>query len=284
MLIQKSFARITLCLDIIRKLSDGPFAGYHEIHAVKHQIDLSDTIYVEESDSMELVCDHPSVPLDASNTCLKAADMMRNQFDIPRAARITIKKNIPVMGGLAGGSSNAATVMIMLNELWNCQLTSEELCAVGRSVGMDVPYFFYGKTAFDTEAGGITEPVDCNCRLFFVIVLPDFGVSTKDAYSDLDYSKINTASALTKEMRKALEAGDFSAISNSAHNDFEYTVFRRHPKLAAIKQRLRDAGCSAALLSGSGSTMIGIAPSSEIAHRIAQSMAPFKTIVALSRS
>jgi 4-diphosphocytidyl-2-C-methyl-D-erythritol kinase len=256
---EKSYTRITLALDIVRKIPTGPFAGYHELSIVKHRIDLFDTITVEDAGEARVVCADPRVPLDGRNICLRALEAMKKAFGVDNNAVITIEKNIPVMGGLAGGSANAATTIRLLGRLWDLELDDGRMMDIGRTLGMDVPYFFSRPTAFDTEAGGLLEPIATPCRFNFLLVVPDFGVSTKEAYAAIDYSRIGANADSTVAMRKALLAGDTQGVIDRIHNDFELSVFRRYPELGRIKRSLLDAGCAAAWMTGSGSTVVGIA-------------------------
>jgi 4-diphosphocytidyl-2-C-methyl-D-erythritol kinase len=261
MIKKESFTRITLALDILRKIQEGTFKGYHELAIIKHQIDLHDTIQIEPSIEMCLECDNPAVPLDSGNVCWKAADLIKKEFGIQDNVRIIIQKRIPVMGGLAGGSANAATVIQILNELWDLKLSRSELIRIGRQAGMDVPYYFYGQTAFDSEATGILTPIETNLQLFFILAVPDFGVSTKTAYNTLNYNMIGLQRSKTDVMRKGLEENSFEIVAESMHNDFEINVFQQFPRLKEIKDELIWAGAAGAILSGSGSTVIGIAKS-----------------------
>lgn len=261
MIKKESFTRITLALDVLRKIEVGTFKGYHELAIIKHQIDLHDTIQVESSGKMSLECDHPDVPLDSRNVCWKATDLIKKTFGIQENVKISIQKRIPVMGGLAGGSANAATVIQMLNEFWDLKLSRSQLIKIGREIGMDVPYYFYGQTAFDSEATGVLEPINTNLKLFFILAIPDFGVSTKAAYNSLDYNMIGLQRLKTDVMRKSLEENDFGAVAQCMHNDFEINVFQQFPRLREIKGELISAGAANAILSGSGSTVIGIAKS-----------------------
>jgi 4-diphosphocytidyl-2-C-methyl-D-erythritol kinase len=258
---EKSFTRITLALDIVRKIAIGPLGGYHELSIIKHRIGLYDTITVEEASSTRIACRDPRVPCDGRNICLRALEAIKTTFGIDKNVTITIEKNIPVMGGLAGGSANAATTIRLLDSLWELGLDKKQMMDIGRPLGMDVPYFFSENTAFDTEAGGVLEPISTSCCFNFLLVIPDFGVSTKEAYADIDYSLINKNIAATTTMRQALIRNDPDAVIRNMHNDFELSVFRRYPELELITERLLELGCKNAALTGSGSTVIGIAGS-----------------------
>lgn len=259
MISEPSHTRITLALDIIRRLTKGEFAGYHELHIIKHQIDLHDIITLKPSAGMRITCTDPQVPLDNANICWKAVDLVKKECGIDENVHIDIQKNIPVQGGLAGGSANAATVLALVNRLWDLDLTRDQLCRIGRRAGMDVPFYFYGGTAFDTEATGIIQPVRTACRFDFVLVIPEFGVSTTEAYSDIHYPAVAQQKDKTLQMKEALQSNQHPAVISFIHNDFELSVFKRYPELEAIKKNLNANDCQASFMTGSGSTIVGIA-------------------------
>lgn len=276
---QNSYTRLTLALDIVGRITEGPLKGYHELAAIKHQIDLCDTITIEPARHLTLECDDPQVPCDERNICLQAVTLLQREFKIDRQVRITLQKRIPVMGGLAGGSANAATTVRMLDELWKLRLPVERLRELGRMLGMDVPFYFTGKTAFDSEAGGQFEPLPTAVNLTFVLAIPEFGVATSEAYRDLDYQVIGRNGELTARMKHYCLANDRQGVVSSIHNDFELSVLPKHPRIAEIKQELLDAGCTAAVLSGSGSTVFGVAGDAAGAAAIQKKMS-CRTIVA----
>jgi 4-diphosphocytidyl-2-C-methyl-D-erythritol kinase len=266
---RNSYARITLALDIVRKIENGPGAGYHELNIIKHQINLHDILRIEETTETEIVCDNPDVPRDRTNICWQAIDLVRKSFNVRSSARIHIEKRIPVKGGLAGGSSNACTTLWLCNDLWHLGLTNDEISGLGRSLGMDVPYYTKGNTAFDTEATGVLEEISTSVGFWFVLVMPGFGVSTREAYGGIDYGRIGRERQKTADMRNAFAQNSREEVLSALHNDFELTVFERYPALKSLKQAIREAGCLAAEMSGSGSTLFGIAESEDQAQRIA---------------
>lgn len=275
----KSYTRITLGLDILGKMMSGPFKGYHELSTVKHQINLADTITILPSARLSLECDHPLVPCDERNLCLQAVTLLQSEYHIDHNVHISIRKNIPVRGGLAGGSANAATTLMMLNELWKLHLSTEELMDLGRKLGMDIPFYFIGKTAFDTEAGGVCRPIPTKIVFSFVLALPDFGVSTVDAYAGLDYTQLGKNLHLTEAIQQKCLANDTEGVVSCIHNDFEIPVFLKHPRLREFRDELLAAGCRNAILSGSGSTLLGIAPDYDTALQISRKIS-CRTIVA----
>ncbi len=265
---RRSYTRITLALDVVGKIKEGRWKGYHELATVKHRIDLYDTIRIEPAERLSVECSDPKVPCDERNICWKAVTLLQKKYRINRQVRIVIEKNIPVMGGLAGGSANAATTLLILNDLWNLKLSVDILCELGRILGMDVPYYFTSGTALDTEAKGIIEPLPTYINLNFVLAVPEFGVSTKEAYSNIDYSLIGKKRELTQKMVNYFLENNRQGVVSSIHNDFEVSVFAQYPRLKEIKKELLDAGCEAAALSGSGSTLFGVVEDREQAESI----------------
>lgn len=280
-MIQKSYTRVTLALDIVKKLQDGPYAGYHELAIIKHQINLYDTVTVEDAPCISICCNNPLVPCDNNNICWNAVELIKKEFKIDKSVKIYLEKNIPVMGGLAGGSANAATVLMLLNQFWQLGLSTDQLMQLGRKLGMDVPYYFLGGTAFDSEATGILRKIQTDLKFVFLLAIPDFGVSTGKAYQQLNYSLINTNRDKTTLMANFLHNGDSHSVLKSMHNDFEHSVFSNYPELRKIKEAMINAGCDQAIMSGSGSTIMGVTDSISDAQEI-QKKVPFKTIVVSS--
>jgi 4-diphosphocytidyl-2-C-methyl-D-erythritol kinase len=272
----ESPTRITLALDIVRRLDDGPLRGYHELGIVKHKIALADVLTIEPLDDADrdiVECDDPRVPYDDSNICVKACKIIRKKYGFDRRfLRIGIEKRIPVMGGMAGGSANAAAMLKALDDIWELGLTQGEFCELGRALGMDVPFFFSGGTAFDSEATGILKSINTDLKFHIVLAIPDFGVSTKEAYGGIDYNSIGKNVSSTDRMIKALVDNNPEEAVKYFHNDFEISVFQRQPRLKEIRDNLLKAGCFASAMSGSGSTIIGIAADKSQAEKIANTL------------
>jgi len=282
-LTSRSPARITLALDIIRKISDDPLAGYHELGIIKHKLDLFDTITVTPSTKDLLTCDDPTIPTDTTNTCFQTVELLKEEFNIKECVHIHIEKHIPAQGGLAGGSSNAATTFLLLNQLWKLNLSKKRCIELGKKIGMDIPFFFLDEsTAYDTETTGILEPIKTPIHLNFILVFPLFGISTKNAYANINYTHIaqhtQNTSLLKEQLSEYNKKNAFKSILEGIHNDFEISVFKKFPKLAEIKKDTLDAGALAASMTGSGSTLYGIARDQEHAEEIALRL-PYKTFV-----
>ena len=258
MIEKRSYTRITLALDIIRKLESGKYKGFHELGIVKQKISLYDTIKVDESNKMELKCAHPMVPEDERNICWQAVELIKKEYSIDKNVYIEIDKHIPVQGGLAGGSTNAATVIELLDSMWKLTIPLEKKRELGKKLGMDVPFYFGNSCAYDTESTGVLQPINHSNKLHFLLVVPPFGVSTKEAYSGIDYSMIGQRTEMTKQVIEGLKNNDYQKIVENCHNDFEISVFKEKPALREVGEELRKIGADALFMSGSGSTMVGV--------------------------
>jgi 4-diphosphocytidyl-2-C-methyl-D-erythritol kinase len=244
-----SFAKINLHLRVLGKRND----GFHEIFTVFQTISLADELTFEPSDVFELECDDPAVPVDETNLIVRAARRLNSS----RGARIKLTKNIPMGGGLGGGSSNVAAAMIGLDRLWDLKLTMPELREIGNGLGSDVPFFFSGGTALGTGRGNSIEHLpDLGVELI-LLVTPDVHVSTATAYAGLSAENL-TNSDLNRILRVCRsEAGSQDFLQATLINDFEPTAFAEFPEIGRAKQKLLELGASRALMSGSGASVFG---------------------------
>ncbi len=249
-----SFAKINWTLRILGKRDD----GFHELFTVFQTVSLHDTISFAESDDLKLTCDDPNMPVDGRNLILKAAAMLRTQFDVRRGAKIHLEKCIPAPGGLGGGSSNAAVTLIGLKRLWQIDISDDGLHEIAAKLGSDVPFFLYGGTAIGTGRGDLIEQIEDIAEERMLIVTPNISVSTKDAFE-----RIN-AQTLTSEAQKfnltvcRNDAGTFDPRYSVLINDFEESVFDAHPEIKRVKDTLIELGAVNAAMSGSGASVFAI--------------------------
>ena len=248
-----SFAKINWTLRILGKRDD----GFHELFTVFQSVSLHDRISFAASDSLELTCDNPYVPVDGRNLILKAAAMLRARFGVTQGAAMHLEKRIPSPGGLGGGSSNAAIALIGLARLWELD-DGIDLNSIAAELGSDVAFFLYGGTAIGTGRGEEIEQIDDKDEPYMLIVTPRIRVSTRDAFSKLD------APTLTNEARNHIlsvcrkEAGSLDPCSSVLTNDFERTVFSAHPEIENVKSTLLELGAANAALSGSGASVFAV--------------------------
>lgn len=251
----KAPAKINLSLDVLHRRPD----GYHEVDMVMTMIDLADRIALEERNDgdIRLWSNSGIIPLDEHNLAWRAAALLRERFGIRKGVTISIYKEIPVSAGLAGGSSDAAAVLKGLNHLWRLGASLEELMEIGQALGSDVPFCLLQGTARATGRGERLEPLPTMPSCWVVLAKPPIGISTADVYGQLDVSEIqerpNTAALIA-----ALTAGDFQGIVRHMGNVLEPVVFRRHPEVAALKDRMLRFAKQGVLMSGSGPTVYAL--------------------------
>lgn len=250
-------AKINLTLDVKGKRAD----GYHDIESVMHQVSLCDTVTISRvPEGIKISCTSPEVPAGEENLAYRAARLVLSQFNIKSGIHIHIEKRIPVAAGLAGGSSNGAAVIKGMNELFELNLSQEDMLSLGLHLGSDVPFCISGGTAVASGRGEILEPVKVGRSLDFILVNPGFAVSTGEVYRLLD-QEIITERPDSRKLTAALAEGDLEQIAANLGNVMEQVVLKRHPAVQEIKERLLKEGALAALMSGSGPTVFGLFPS-----------------------
>jgi 4-diphosphocytidyl-2-C-methyl-D-erythritol kinase len=257
-LIERRFlspAKVNLRLEVLGKKED----GYHEISSIIQPIDLYDkiTLKVEKGDgTIRVDCNHPEIPSGRGNLAFRAAEAVSQSVGLKGNLTIGIEKNIPVAGGLGGGSSDAATVLKGLNDMLGEKLSSDELLKIGITLGADVPFFLLGKNSLVTGIGEILEEIYLP-KFWYVLINPSFPVSTREVYQNsiLDLTKESVDISI-KSSKKYLESPVF--INKLLHNDLERVVVSKYPEVKRIKNILVDKGALGSLLSGSGSTVFGL--------------------------
>jgi 4-diphosphocytidyl-2-C-methyl-D-erythritol kinase len=248
----RAYAKINIGLNIVGKRQD----GYHDLETIFHEIDLFDEIELMPNSKLAMTADSILVPIDNSNLCLKAAELLQKERNVRDGVMIHLKKNIPIGAGLGGGSSDAAAVLRGLNQMWKLNLKTRELRQLGAQIGSDVPFFIEGGSAYATGRGEILEQISFDIPYWIVLVTPMIYVSTAWAYRNLKigYDKKGTGLRETV-VKKSKSPGKWQ---NAVQNDFEQTVFETYPDIRETKEKLVKAGASFALMSGSGSSVFGI--------------------------
>lgn len=280
-------AKINLYLEILGDRPD----GYHELVMVMQSVDLADQIDLRSNgtETIRVHCDHPLVPNDASNLAYRAAHLMGQQF--PKAfaqfgaVDITIHKQIPVGAGLAGGSTNAAAVLVGLDLLWNLGLTQPEIQELGAVLGSDVPFCVSGGTALATGRGEQLDALPDLDKLHVVLAkYQSLSVSTPWAYQtyrqqfESAYLREPIAQANRRRevhsgaMLSAIAHRDSAQIGQLLHNDLEKVVLPQHPKVADLKNRFRDMQPLGTMMSGSGPTVFALTPTQEQAQQLLDQM------------
>ncbi len=249
----KANAKINLFLDILGLLDN----GYHSLFTIMQSVDLCDTVTVtlNSSDEVRLSCESEIVPCDNRNIAYKAAKVFFEKTSIRGGAEIHIKKLIPISAGLAGGSADAAAVLLALNELTGVRARASQLCEIGINIGADVPFCLTGGTALSQNMGEVLSRMPDLPECAIVLAKPSRGVSTKEAYEAYDNAWWIKHPKNTL-MLDAVSRRDLEAIAFYCENVFEQVI--DVPKRADIKYIMRQAGAIAACMSGSGSTVFGL--------------------------
>lgn len=253
-------AKVNLFLKIISRRTD----GYHNLVSLVDPIDICDVIHIENAREDEIVItdDKGLLPSGSDNTIYRAAKLLKDTYHIRYGVHIHVEKNIPIGSGLGGPSSDAATVLKGLAGIWQLPCTDQEQNKLGARIGADVPLFLYGKSCIMEGIGDIITPADIP-RLSYVVVYPEVVMKTKEVYERL---KI----VLTKKENDIKLMGvfrDIGDVANKLENDLEQVGITMCPKIGIIKETLKEAGASVALMSGSGSSVFGVFADDEQAQR-----------------
>ncbi|WP_193196215.1 4-(cytidine 5'-diphospho)-2-C-methyl-D-erythritol kinase [Nostoc sp. MG11] len=277
-------AKINLYLEIIGDRPD----GYHELAMILQSINLADQIDVRSIsvDTIRVHCNHPKVPTDKSNLAYRAAELMTTQF--PEAfskyggVEITIKKHIPVAAGLAGGSTNAAAVLVGIDLLWKLGLTQSELEELGATLGSDVPFCIAGGTAIATSRGEQLSALPSLDHIYIVLAkYRSLEVSTAWAYKtyrqQFGNSYIRDTESLTArahavhsgEIVKAILNKDAKEIAQKLHNDLERVVLPAYPQVLQLREVFAtQEGVLGTMMSGSGPTVFALVESEQQAKAV----------------
>lgn len=259
-------AKINLFLDIIGRLDN----GYHSLFMVMQSVGLSDKITLAESENggIFLACSDERLPSNESNIAFKAAAAFFKKTGILPNVEIGIEKRIPFAAGLAGGSADAAAVIVGLNELYKTNLSQNELCKIGLSVGSDVPFCIVGGTCLSQNTGGVLSPLEPLKDCFIVLAKPEAGVSTAEAYAAADSTYLYRPDSM--RMLDACEKGDFEGICKYAGNVFEQVI--EVADRVEFKRIMRERGCSLCQMSGSGPTVFALFENKENAEKCAEEL------------
>lgn len=251
----RAYAKINIGLNIISSRSD----GYHNIETIFQQIDLFDKIVLRKNhiNQIRIQSDNGKVPKNKNNICYKAAKLIQYATGIRTGVNIEIEKRIPIGSGLGGGSSNAATVLKGLDQLWQLQLTNEDLHRFAVGLGADVPFFLTGGTALATGIGEKLESLVLPFDFYCVIIYPNIEISSTWAYKNFNFNLTKTKKCI-KLSHIFSNRIRTSNIKYLIHNDLEEVVFKQYPLLREIKQLLYRKGAFFACMSGSGSTIYGL--------------------------
>lgn len=251
--------------------------GFHELHTVYHAISLHDELTARRGDTLSLTMAGEGageLALDESNLVIRAAAALAGYAGVPAHARLHLRKQIPLAGGLAGGSADAAAALVACDALWELGLARDELATLAAGLGADVPFLLYGGTALGTGRGEQVSPVLARPGVWhWVVALADGGLSTPQVYGELDRLRAEDAApeplGEPSALLTALRQRDPEVLGAALGNDLAPAALSLRPDLADVLAAGRAAGALAGLVSGSGPTCVFLARHAEHAEAVA---------------
>ncbi|MGI6605631.1 MAG: 4-(cytidine 5'-diphospho)-2-C-methyl-D-erythritol kinase [Peptococcia bacterium] len=282
----KAYGKVNLTLDVLGKRPD----GYHEVLTVLQGISLHDLVSLEIGGSHEkggqgiqLTCDIPQLSTGPENLAYRAAELLREDFPQLGGIKIHLTKRIPLAAGLAGGSADAAAVLLGLNSLAGLGLSLADLRRYAARLGSDVPFCLEPLTAIGKGRGErITECAQAP-EIWLTLAKPPFNVATKDAYENLHKVTI-TNRPHTEKVLEGLDRQDEDLMYAHMGNVLEEATFDMYPELREWKKEMEELGAAKVLMSGSGPTLIGFFPTQEEAQKFAVSFHKPQWEIAVART
>ena len=259
-------AKLNLSLDVVGTLP----GGYHALDMVMQAVSLYEQVTLRRSADLVVRLPGSRVPPGPKNTAYKAALAFFHYTGLLAGVDITIHKTVPVRAGMGGGSADAAAVLVGLNALYGARLSMTELCALGASVGADVPFALMGGTCRVQGLGDLIKALPPCPDCWFTVIMPGYGISTPAAFAAYDQIGSPTHPDCAAQ-EAAIRAEDLSGLCAAAGNALE--VCAGGADTAALKQALLDQGAKTALMTGSGAAVFGIFEAEEPARRAAEALA-----------
>jgi 4-diphosphocytidyl-2-C-methyl-D-erythritol kinase len=269
---KKSPCKVNLLLNILGKRAD----GFHELETVMQPVNFCDELTFERGgNGIQLSCSDATLPVDSKNLVHRAAVKFLQSAKIKDGAKIHLEKKIPLAAGLGGGSGNAATTLLALNEFFGQPLAAEKLYEVAATLGSDIPFFLQNKPALATGRGEKIQPLEKFSALrgkAFLLIHPGFGISTPWAYQNLARfpEALNGKVGRAQKLISLLQTDDLKNATADFYNSLEAPALEKFPILALFQEFLRANGALVALMSGSGSTTFAICENISSAESLAE--------------
>ncbi len=251
----KAKAKINLTLDVVGKMDN----GYHDLRMIMQTINLHDTLQITKTklQKIQVKTNLKWLPDDDKNIAYKAAELFLQERQIKSGVYIDILKRIPVSAGLAGGSSDAAAVLVGLNKLFGTRLSKRQLMLMGVKLGADVPFCILRGTVLAEGIGDILTPLKSLAHTNILIAKPPINVSTAMVYGNLSIPNIKKHPQ-TDEVINAIQNNDNSFVFNNMYNVLQEVTITKYPQIQQIKEEMISQGAVASMMSGSGPTVFGI--------------------------
>lgn len=260
----KAYGKINLALDVLRKRED----GYHDLDMIMQMVDVYDDIIIEKNNIKDIVVKTDKAVLSngKDNLAYMAAKTLMDEFGISQGVIITINKRIPIAGGMAGGSSDCATTMIGINQMFNLGLDKKALMDRGVKLGADVPYCILGGTAIARGIGEVLTPLKTPPQCHVIIAKPPVSVSTAFVYGHIRPNQIKKHPDVEK-MVEAINNQDLKMLAGLLSNVMEEVTIPEYPIIQDIKEVMLENGALNSIMSGSGPTVLGLYDDKESAEK-----------------
>ena len=271
-LAKPSPCKVNLLLNILGKRAD----GFHALETVMHPVNVFDELtFTRAAGGLQLTCSDATLPVDAGNLVHRAATRFFQKTNIQDGVRIHLEKKLPLAAGLGGGSGNAATTLLGLNEMFGRPLAAPALHEIAAALGSDIPFFLQTKPALATGRGEMIQPLDFFPALrgmSFLLIHPGFGISTAWSYQTLAKfpAALNGTPGRAQKLISLLQTADLKTAGAEFYNSLEAPALEKFPILALYQEFLRENGAVVALMSGSGSTTFAIVQGQVAAEELAE--------------
>ena len=247
-------AKINLGLNITGKRTD----GFHNLETIFYPVQIKDALEIIQSEASEKIIFTSSGNSvqgnDTDNLCVKAFQLLKIDFPQIPHIKMHLHKHIPMGAGMGGGSSDASSVLLLLNKLFNLQISTNTLQEYALQLGSDCPFFITNKPCFASGRGEQLQAIDVDLSNYQILIVhPGIHVNTAEAFKAFDQNNFSVPGELQKNI--SLEIGSWK---NSVRNDFEISVFKQYPEIASIKNTLYESGAVYSSMSGSGSAVYGL--------------------------
>lgn len=262
-----AYAKINLSIDVLGKRND----GYHQVEMLMQSISLRDRITIKPYAGLEVRTDSNETPNGEKNLAYQAALLLQRESGCKNGARIFIEKRIPVAAGLAGGSSDAAAVLVALNNLWALHLPLGRLVHLAGKLGSDVPFCLLGGTGLATGRGERVTLLPPAPHLWLVLAKPSFGVPTAQVYNNLVLEEVKCTPD-TDVLTEAIEQGRRGQLLAGMVNVLEYSTFKLYPKLKELKEQMYQLGAEKVMMCGSGPTVFAVTSDANAAETLRRNL------------
>ena len=272
---EKAYAKINLFLNVIGKRFD----GYHDLEMIMAALDLHDNLNFKKNDTGEIIVTSniqiTKKPED--NIVYQVAKLLQEEFEVTKGVHIHIEKNIPIAGGLAGGSADAAATFRGLNRLWKLKLTKEDMVKISSNIGADIPFCIHNRLCIARGKGEDLFFLDRHFHAHVLLVNPNIQIHTKDVFEKLEEK--NLAERKITNMTSAIYNDNYELAVRELFNALEPISFKIAPEIHKIKNTLIDGGLRAVLMSGSGATVFALSKSKKKLEDIQSKMDKTYTMI-----